>query len=55
MHYIQNIQDSQPTVQSVPGAVSSEVKRLEREADNSPAHTGELRNGGALRPLPNTS
>jgi hypothetical protein len=31
------------------------TKRLERAADNSPASSAEVKNGGSLLPLPHTS
>jgi hypothetical protein len=39
-------------MQWVPGAVSSGVKRLEREVDHSPPPIVEVKNGGAIPPLP---
>jgi hypothetical protein len=45
---------TQPPIQWVPGALS-EVKRPEREADRSPSSSAEVKNGGAIPPLPHTS
>jgi hypothetical protein len=38
-----------------PGALSPEVKRPGREADHSPQSSAEVKNGGAIPPLPNMS
>jgi hypothetical protein len=43
---------SHPFIQLVPGAVSLEVKRQGREADHSPPSSAEVKNGGAIPPLP---
>jgi hypothetical protein len=42
---------TQPPVRWVPGAISKEVKRPEREAEHSPPSSAEVRNGGAIPPL----
>jgi hypothetical protein len=46
---------TQPPIQWVPGAISSGVKRQGREADHSPPSSVEVKNGGAIAPLPHTS
>jgi hypothetical protein len=43
---------TQPLIQRVPGALSPGVKRLRREADHSPPSSAEVKNGGAIPPLP---
>jgi hypothetical protein len=39
-------------VRWVPGALSPAVKRQVREADHSPPSNAEVKNGGAISPLP---
>jgi hypothetical protein len=39
----------------VPGAVSPDIKRPGREAIHSPTSSAEVKNGGAIPPLPLTS
>lgn len=46
---------TQPPAQRVAGAVSSGVKRLEREAGHSPPSSSEVTNVGAIPPFPHTS
>jgi hypothetical protein len=45
---------TQLLTQSVPGALSPGVKRPGREADHSPLSRAEIKNGGAIRPVPHT-
>jgi hypothetical protein len=42
-------------MQWIPGALSPEVKRPGREADHAPPHSGEVKNCGAIPPLPHIS
>jgi hypothetical protein len=42
----------QTPIQWVPGALSSWVKRPGRETDHSPPSSAEVRNGGAIPPIP---
>jgi hypothetical protein len=44
----------QPSIQIVPGALSPEVKRPGREADNSPPSSAEVKIGEAIPPFPHT-
>jgi hypothetical protein len=46
---------TQSPIQWVPGALSLHVKQPGREADNSPPSSAEVKNGGAITPLPHTS
>jgi hypothetical protein len=46
------LKPTQPPVQWVPGAVSLRVKRQMRQADHSPPASVEVKNGGAIPPLP---
>jgi hypothetical protein len=46
---------TQPPIQWVPGALSRLVKRQGREADYSPPSSAEVKNVGAIPPLPHTS
>jgi hypothetical protein len=46
---------TQPLIHWVPEALSLGVKRLGRESDNSPPSSAEVKNGGAIPPLPNMS
>jgi hypothetical protein len=46
---------TQPHIQWVTKSVYPGVKRPAREADHSPPPTGEVKNGGAVPPLPHTS
>jgi hypothetical protein len=41
-----------PPIQWVAGALSPKIKRLGREADYSPSSSAEVKNGGAIPPLP---
>jgi hypothetical protein len=41
-----------PPIQWVPGALFPGVKRQGREADHSPPSSYEVKNGGAIAPLP---
>jgi hypothetical protein len=43
---------TQPPIQWVPGALPPGVKRQRREADQSPPSSAEVKNGGAIPPLP---
>jgi hypothetical protein len=43
---------TQPPIQWVPGAPSPGVKRQGRETDHSPPSSAEVKNGGAIPPLP---
>jgi hypothetical protein len=52
--YVSAVGPTQPPVQWVVGALSSEVKRLGREADHSPRSSAKAKNGGATPPLPHT-
>jgi hypothetical protein len=42
-------------IQSVLEAISPGLKRLGREADNSPPSSAEVKNGGIIPPLPHVS
>jgi hypothetical protein len=46
---------TQPPKQQAPGALSSKVNRPGREVDHSPPSSAEVKNGGAIPSLPNTS
>jgi hypothetical protein len=46
---------TQSPIQWLPGALSLEVKQPGREAAHSPPSTAEVKNGGAIPPLPHTS
>jgi hypothetical protein len=46
---------AQPPIHMVPGAISPAVKRPEREADHSSPFNAEVKNGGAIAPLPHIS
>jgi hypothetical protein len=46
---------TQLPIQWVPGALSPGVKMPGREADNSPPFSAEVKNVGAVLPLPHTS
>jgi hypothetical protein len=46
---------TQPPIQWVPGVLSLGVKRLGREADHSPPSSAEVKNCGAVPPLPHIS
>jgi hypothetical protein len=46
---------TQPLIQWVPEALSSWVKRPERESDQSPPSSAELNNCGGIHLLPHTS
>jgi hypothetical protein len=54
LHIIQTGSEARQP-QWVPGVVSAEVKRPEREANLSPPSSVEFKNGGAVTPLPHTS
>jgi hypothetical protein len=45
---------TQPPAQRVTEAVSSGVKRMEREAGHSPPSSAEVTNAGAIPPFPHT-
>jgi hypothetical protein len=46
---------TQPLMKCVPGAISVEVKLRVHEADHSAPSSAEIKNGGAILPLPHTS
>jgi hypothetical protein len=46
---------TQPPKQMVPGAFPSGAEQAGREADHPLASSAEVKNGGAIQPLPNTS
>jgi hypothetical protein len=46
---------NQPSIQWVPGSSSLGVKRQGREADHLSPSSDEIKNGGAIPPLPHTS
>jgi hypothetical protein len=46
---------TQPSIQWVSGALSLGAKWLRREADHSPPSSAEVKNGGAIPPLPHKS
>jgi hypothetical protein len=46
---------SQSSIQSLPAALSSGIKRPGREADHSPPSSAEVKNDGAIPPLPHMS
>jgi hypothetical protein len=46
---------TQPPIQWIPGALSSGVKRPGREADHPPPSSAEVKNCGAIPPLPHMS
>jgi hypothetical protein len=46
---------TQPPIQRVPCAISSEIKRPGREADHSPPSSAEVKCGGTVPPLPHTA
>jgi hypothetical protein len=43
---------TQPSIQRVPESVSSAVKRWRRGAQRSSEYIAEVKNGGAISPLP---
>jgi hypothetical protein len=45
----------EPSIPWVPGELQPGVKRQGRDADHSPPSSAEVKNGGALTPLPHTS
>jgi hypothetical protein len=47
-----NLGPTQPPIQRVSRALSLAVKRQERESDHSPPSSSEIKNGGAIPPLP---
>jgi hypothetical protein len=49
------LRPTQPPIQWVPGVLALKVKRPGREADNSLPSSAEVKNGGAIPPLPHTS
>jgi hypothetical protein len=56
LHSVQTGSGSHPASNKwVPGTLSPEVKRPEREADHSPPSNVEVKKGGAIPPLPHTS
>jgi hypothetical protein len=46
---------NQSVIQLVPDALSQDLKGLGRKADNSPQSSDEIKNDGAIPPLPHTS
>jgi hypothetical protein len=48
-------QATQPPMQWVPWAVSLGVKKQGHKTDHSPPYSAEVKNGGAILPLPHTS
>jgi hypothetical protein len=50
-----SIPDSVQTVSGAHSSISPEVKQLGREADHSPPSSIEVKNGGAIPPLPQMS
>jgi hypothetical protein len=46
---------TQPPIQWVPGAVFLGVEQPGHEADHSPLSSAEVKNGGAIHPLPHMS
>jgi hypothetical protein len=49
------LRPTQSSIQWVSGAVSQEVKRPGREADHAHPYSAEVKNCGAISPLPRTS
>jgi hypothetical protein len=49
------LRPTQAPIQSVLGALSPELKRPKCEADHSPPSSTEIKNSGAIPPLPHTS
>jgi hypothetical protein len=47
-----SIRESYTIISTGTGAPSPGVKRPEREADHSPASSADVKNGGAIPPLP---
>jgi hypothetical protein len=52
---IPGLRPTQPPTQLVPGTLSPGVKRPGREADHLPPSSVDVKNGGAVPPLPHTS
>jgi hypothetical protein len=46
---------TQSSIQWLPGVVFPGLKRQRRESDHSPPSSAEVKNGGAIPPLPHTS
>jgi hypothetical protein len=46
------LESNQPPIQYILGATSPGVKRLGRKANHSPSSRSEVKNGGAVSPLP---
>jgi hypothetical protein len=46
---------TQPPVQWVPGDISPEIKTAGHETDNSTKSSADVKNGGAISPLPQIS
>jgi hypothetical protein len=46
---------TQPPIKLIPGTPSPAIKRPGHDADHSPASNAEVKNGGAIPPLPHTS
>jgi hypothetical protein len=49
------LEPTQPPIQSILGTFSPGVKRPKRESDHYPPCGPEIKNGGAVPPLPNMS
>jgi hypothetical protein len=49
------LEPTQPPIQWVLEALPPGVKQSGREADHSPPSSAEVKNGGAIPPLPHTS
>jgi hypothetical protein len=46
---------TQPSIQWIPGALSPGLKQLGHKADHSLPASAEIKNNGAITPLPHTS
>jgi hypothetical protein len=56
LHCVQTGSGAHPSSQPMgTGGSFPKVKRQEREADHSPPSSAEVKNGGAIRPLPHMS
>jgi hypothetical protein len=53
--FIPGMRPTQPPIEWIPRAPSPEVKQPKCEADHSPPHRAEVKNCGAIPPLPHTS
>jgi hypothetical protein len=54
LYVVQTVSEAptQPPIEWIPGVISAGVKRPGHEADRSPPSSAEVRNGGAIPPLP---